>query len=455
MSHNTPSLRLDSNSSFGTQRLNMDVSTVRDGDRDRSIARDREGELTREKFRESGRERDRGDRERDREERGRDTDADPNPPSSSSSYFIPNYPFSEPLFYIPRIPSITKVPEPQAPKRPPPAGYDMRTLRRQLSFLNEELGEQAQTQVLLHTQNEQLWMYVQDLLEANKANAHLMRGEVLRLHGELKHVHKERYQVAEKLLLARNSKSLLADLQRDLRETQLSAEEVEARKAEAETALLLARQESSSLAEALSSQAQQMQGVHGELEGYRQRQAEEQSLDLADSFFASNRAVLRAAYFRFRTGVQGRFRLSRIHSALERVYRRHLQRTVLDLWAHYLKRRQMMHRSRGHRRREALGLCLAQWQVFAALERLFSQARRRLVLQRCFRGWRAGAQEGRFEGWAVRAGGELRRQQWTRRVFQAWRGQTLFFEGAVPYSSYGSKRRPSTSKHVFSGHGGG
>jgi hypothetical protein len=32
--------------------------------------------------------------------------------------------------------------------------------------------------------------------------------------------------VAEKLLLARNSKSLLADLQRDLRETQLSAEEV-------------------------------------------------------------------------------------------------------------------------------------------------------------------------------------------------------------------------------------
>jgi hypothetical protein len=49
--------------------------------------------------------------------------------------------------------------------------------------------------VLLHTQNEQLWMYVQDLLEANKANAHLMRGEVLRLHGELKHVHKERYQV--------------------------------------------------------------------------------------------------------------------------------------------------------------------------------------------------------------------------------------------------------------------
>lgn len=54
----------------------------------------------------------------------------------SSSYFVPNYPQKEPVFYVPRVPQLVKVPEPTAPTRPPPPGYDMKTLRKQLEYLN-------------------------------------------------------------------------------------------------------------------------------------------------------------------------------------------------------------------------------------------------------------------------------------------------------------------------------
>ena len=119
--------------------------------------------------------------------------------SYDSTYFIPNYPFKEPLFYVPHVPNIIKVPEPKVPKRPPPPGYDMRTLRKQVEHLTEEIHEKQEVQSLLYHQNEQLWKYIQDLLESNKANAHIMRNEVMKLHIELKNVHRERYQMVEKL----------------------------------------------------------------------------------------------------------------------------------------------------------------------------------------------------------------------------------------------------------------
>lgn len=219
-----------------------------------------------------------------------------------STYFVPNYPFNEPLFYIPRMPNIIKVPGPQAPRKPPPPGYDMRTLRRQLEFLTIEIEEKEATQQQLYQQNEQLWSYIQDLLDANNANTHLMRDEILKLHEELKTVHKERFSIAEKLQLALNSKEMLAQVNRDLQDTHASVEEIERRKREAEKELIQARTENSHLEKALQSQVERLQGVHTELDEYRKRKLEDDTLDIADNFFYSNRTILRAAYYRFRTG---------------------------------------------------------------------------------------------------------------------------------------------------------
>jgi len=42
-----------------------------------------------------------------------------------------------------------------------------------------------------------------------------------------------------------------------------------------------------------------MQGFHDELDGYRKQKAEEDSLELADGFFFTNKTILKAAYIRY------------------------------------------------------------------------------------------------------------------------------------------------------------
>lgn len=343
-----------------------------------------------------------------------------------SSYFVPNYPYKDPVFYIPRVPNIVKVPEPAAPKRQPPAGYDMRTLRKQLEFLTVEIEEREDTQNLLYTQNEQLWNYIQELMEANKANAQLMRGEVQKLHTELKNAHRERYSIAEKLQLARNSKQMLAELNVELQGAQLTVEEIEARKRDAENALLYAKEENSHLEEVLRSQQEEILGAHSELEAYRKRQLEEKALDLADDFFYTNKAVLRAAYYRFRAGVQQRFKLSKISTAVKSVYGAQLKVLYFKQWCGYLHRCQVMHLNQSRRRIEYLQKCLQQWKVYAALEKYFKQSHKRVLLRRVFRAWRAEARETALDNWALVATKELHTLQFKRKFFQAWRRGTMF-----------------------------
>ena len=97
----------------------------------------------------------------------------PGKSSSSSSQY-----FKEPLFYIPKVPELTKVPDPQPPKKAPLTGYDMRTLRKQIEFLQTEIQERMETQQLLYKQNEELWNYAQTLNQCNSSNANIMREQV-------------------------------------------------------------------------------------------------------------------------------------------------------------------------------------------------------------------------------------------------------------------------------------
>ena len=97
----------------------------------------------------------------------------PGKSSTSSSQY-----FKEPLFYIPKVPELTKVPDPQPPKKAPLTGYDMRTLRKQIEFLQNEIQERMETQQLLYKQNEELWNYTQTLNQCNSSNENIMRDQV-------------------------------------------------------------------------------------------------------------------------------------------------------------------------------------------------------------------------------------------------------------------------------------
>ena len=121
----------------------------------------------------------------------------------------PNYPHKsgrEPIFYIPKLPELTKVPDPAPPRKAPPTGFDVRTLRKQLEFLQSEITARSETQELLYRQNSELLEYSRALTAANRQNAGIMRDQVTTLHEEMRTLHQERRVLSEKLTDAENSK---------------------------------------------------------------------------------------------------------------------------------------------------------------------------------------------------------------------------------------------------------
>jgi hypothetical protein len=186
------------------------------------------------------------------------------------------------------------------------------------------------------------------------------------------------------------------------------------------------------LEEAVRAKQEQLIDVNVELDEYRRRRREEQSLDRADDFFFSNKAILRAAYYRFRTGVQSRFRLSRIHSSISNAYAALLTKLCWNNWRHYMSRRYVMHANVARRRKETLAMCVQQWKVFAALEKYFTQAHRTLLLRHTFTGWRQYAQELSFDRDAANKIAGLHVLQFKRKIFRAWKKTTLFMDWNNP-----------------------
>jgi hypothetical protein len=112
------------------------------------------------------------------------------------------------LFPLPSPPQLAKVSEPKPVKRIAP-GYDMRTLRKQVDQLHQDILERVENQGLLYSQNEKLWTYMRDLLENNKVNAVKIREHMSLLHNELHTVHLQRAKLAEKLRAGQALKSVL------------------------------------------------------------------------------------------------------------------------------------------------------------------------------------------------------------------------------------------------------
>lgn len=344
----------------------------------------------------------------------------------SIPYFLPNYPSKEPVFFIPQIPDISQVMEPLPPRRPPPAGYDMKTLRKQLEFLQEEVQERTQNYNGLCLQNQQLWNYVQELLEANKFNAAQMREHVHKLNQELHDLHTEKYNLAERLEFARNSKQLLAELNKELQDAQLTAEETERRKSEAEIALTQALQDRQDLESQLTGKLDRMKTYEQQLDEYRHLSQEAQGLEVAETFFGSNKTILRAAYHRFQAGVKRRLKSTKLCNLLRKHYTYSLKSYCWSLWLSFHHRCRIMKRNRRHRQVETLKHCMMQWKVFSALEKLFQRSKRMRLLQK---GWElllSNLKQCKYDQWAVTVTEEWKQATTIRSIFRQWKKQTMF-----------------------------
>ena len=136
-----------------------------------------------------------------------------------------------------------------------------------------------------------------------------MGQEILRLHDNIRVLDGERRELAEKLVLSKNSRELIRKLNEDLGDITISTAEMSRIKADAEKELKRAKVENSTLEESLKEHAMRLERLHGQLDEQRAVQREIDGLDAADDFFQTNKVVLRAAYKRFREGIQKRFRL--------------------------------------------------------------------------------------------------------------------------------------------------
>jgi hypothetical protein len=355
-----------------------------------------------------------------------DTDSIEHGGSDLSAFFVPNFPVKEPVFYIPKIPDIVKVPEPGPPRKPPPAGYDMKTLRRQLDFFNDQLEERTEVQALLYQQNEQLWVYIQDLLESNKLNAGLMKNYVGQLHQELAAVHKERYLAAEQLELAKNSKDMFSTLHKDLIRLQQELGDAEISKAEVNEALSSITSENVNLEAALREQVRKLHNIHYQIDEYRYQQQEVTDLEVADEYFYSSKRILYSAYMRFRSAIKMRFRLSKIAAVCKKTYRTLLYRSVYTKWVAYLLRRRCMKRCIERRNKERLELSLMRWKLFYAIEKACHRAQRRLLLGRVFIAWASSHRERKFEHWANEVTEDLKAMQLQRRIFLGWKSSVMY-----------------------------
>lgn len=167
---------------------------------------------------------------------------------------INNYPFKDPIFHIPVVPELTIIPDPKPPRKAPLAGYDMKTLRKQIEYLQSEIDDRSDTQQLLFKQNQELWGYCRSLLECNKTNAGLMKRQVRSLHEELCQLHNERLSLAEKLENAEHSKQMLLKMSVELSSARGAVTTAQQLALDAEEALMFVRKESEDLEYVLNKQ---------------------------------------------------------------------------------------------------------------------------------------------------------------------------------------------------------
>jgi hypothetical protein len=345
--------------------------------------------------------------------------------SSSVSSVLPN--LQEPSFLIPVMPDIIKVREPLPLNRNPPVkGYDMKTLRAQLSFLQEEMNEKNENYNEICYQNEQLWSYISQLLEANKTNILKMKEYTSSLTKELQIIYKERLEYAEKLEMARSSQQMLLDLNSELQESLITKEEYDKRKKSAMEEYRKAKEEKKELEESLKEKLLQCENYENLLVAYRSSKQEEELSEKADDFFYSNKIILKAAYSRFRKGVKKRLREQQLINLCVSIKNRFMKTIILTQWKRYQQIAVFTKAHRIIREKESLLLFFTKWKVFKALETLFHRSKRRFLLSHCFHNWIVYLKEERVNRFYERKRIEHIDKQIKKKCFASWKSSIVF-----------------------------
>ena len=339
-----------------------------------------------------------------------------------------NYPSSDPVFYIPKVPELTKVPDPKPPKKAPLAGYDMRTLRKQIDYLQSEIEDRTETQQLLYRQNEELWGYSRSLLECNKTNALLMRKQVKTLHDELRKLHQERLVLVDKLESAENSKELLLKMGVELSGARGAATNAQELANHAEEALISIRKENEELENSLSDQVERMRDSHRELDGLRERHLEDGAIEVAEMHWKHSRATLKVAYNRFRNGIAKRLKLSNLRTLFTLLHVSFLRQKTWHLWKCYLHRVRIMHKNERKRSAEMILLLFSHWKHSSNQYKMSNKTRRKLLLSRMFSSWKKSVRECVWESKADNTVIIFQNRQKARLVFKAWKEQCMFLE---------------------------
>ena len=339
-----------------------------------------------------------------------------------------NYPANDPIFYIPKVPELTRVPDPKPPKKAPLAGYDMRTLRKQIDYLQAEMDDRTETQQLLYRQNEELWGYSHSLLECNKTNAVLMRKQVKSLHDELRQLHQERLILTDKLESAENSKELLLQMGVELTGAKGAANNTRQLALHAEQALTVIRHENEELENSLRDQVERMRDAHRQLDGLRERHLEDSAIEVAEMHWKHSRATLKVAYSRFRKGIVRRMRLVNINNLFTNLLTSYLRQKVWHLWKSYIHRMRIMHKNDRKRSKELLIMILNKWKYHTKQYQISNNGRRYLLLRKMFHAWTKSTKEFIWESNADNSIIIFQNRQKARTVFKAWKDQCTFLE---------------------------
>jgi hypothetical protein len=335
-------------------------------------------------------------------------------------------------FHVPAMPNIINIPEPLPPRKIPSSGYDVKTLRRQVDFLTSELHDREEKHITLYRQNRQLWIYTQDLVESSRSNAHRMKTHVGKLHEELKHSHEIRQDLANKLITARDSKSLLKKIFKNIHNVKLDIDQVEYLCNDAEQNLNGARAENEILENSLCSKMERLQLIHWQIDENRNKEKSDALISIAEDFWLNSLAVLRSAYSRFKQGVGKRIRCTHLFTVLRRVYDRQLKLQHFQLFKFFVKKRKFMH---GCRRRCTFKTaidCLMKWKLFTAMEKFCKRSNRRKLLKNNFDRWVNDTRAYKRKMWTLDVTESFRTKQTILNVFRAWKQESLVLQWHSP-----------------------
>ena len=333
-----------------------------------------------------------------------------------------------PVFHVPSLPRhLAKAPHRHQRRPPLPfVGYDMRTLRRQAESMSEEAEELVEEQMALYRQNSELWRFLMALREAHRRNGKLMRNQLGALRADVSALNEERITLRERLLAAHGADDELERLSARSEEAKALIASERELLLQTAASLRAAEDEQDLLAARLEEERRRLETQRERVRELAEEAEEETRADLADDFFRSSPAVLRAEFRRLVSVLAGRARLSRASATALSLRRQTLLRRCWRGWGRWVAMARVSRRNVLSRSLETKVLVLSRWRVFVALERLFRRARTRR-LQR--KGWgvlRANLLESRLTRWADEIRVRFQRRKLLLTFFRAWKGDCLF-----------------------------